>query len=76
MMVNDTAHALLMETRMRLLEQRINRLQQIGWFEQETRKAARPRRSVLDILMGFSETLWRVVMASRTGAEPVPSKLR
>ncbi len=76
MMVNDHAHAPLMEARMRLLEQRINRLQQIGWFEQEARKAARHKRSVLEILTGFSEMLWRFVMAPRTGAEPVPGKLR
>lgn len=76
MLVNDNVHAMLMGSRMRLLEQRINRLQQIGWFEEEARKAARPRRSILDILTGASETLWRVVMAARTGAQPLAGKIR
>lgn len=75
-MVNDHVHTMLVETRMRLLEQRIDRLQQIGWFEKEARRATRPRRSILDILTGVSETLWRVVMAARTAARPVPGKIR
>ena len=75
-MLNDHVHTMLVNSRMRLLEQRINRLQQIGWFEEQARKAARPRRSILDILAGASETLWRTVMAARTDAQPLAGKTR
>jgi hypothetical protein len=69
MIVNDSAHAMWMETRMRLLERRINRLQQIGWFDHEAERPKRSRRSTLAVLMEASETIWRFVTASRPEAE-------